>query len=267
VIIVGSYETIYNYRVINNSYMATVKREKKPRRVEFKEVETALTENFNKLDFKFKKRSFKLTEKQKELIAIINDPNIKVVIIQGPAGTGKSWTSVFCALTMIKNKTCEKLLYVRAMVESASKSMGFLPGSEAEKTAPYNAVMFELINKIVEDCDILKIKKAGVIDTMPLNHTRGHTWDNMFVLVDESQQLEKTEILTVMSRIGENSKLILAGDKMQPDIKNSGFEKVFNTFNDTESLENGITTFEFDESDIVRSQILKFIVKKFRTIE
>jgi len=238
----------------------------KRREVKVNEIETAISDSFNKVDFKFKKRSFKLTEKQKELIAIINDPSIKVVIIQGPAGTGKSWTSAYCAMSMIKEQKYEKLLYVRAMVESASKSMGYLPGSEAEKTMPYNAIVFELINKLIDDNDLPKIKKAGLIETMPVNHARGHTWDDMFVLVDETQQMETKEILTVMSRIGENSKLILAGDKMQPDIKCSGFESVYNAFNDQESWDNGIATFEFDEDDIVRSQILKFIVKKFKTI-
>lgn len=238
----------------------------KRREVKNIEIETALASNYTKIDFKFKKRGFDLTEKQKRLISIINDPTIKIVLIQGPAGTGKSWTSAYCAMSMIKAQKCEKLLYVRAMVESASKSMGYLPGSEAEKTMPYNAIIFELINKLIEDNDLPKIKKAGLIDTMPVNHARGHTWDNMFVLIDETQQMETKEILTVMSRIGENTKMILAGDKMQPDIKTSGFESVYNIFNDQESLENGIATFEFDEDDIVRSKILKYIVKKFRDI-
>jgi predicted ribonuclease YlaK len=231
------------------------------------EIEEAIINNYNKLDFKFKKRGFKLTDKQQKLVSIIKDPNVKVVIIQGPAGTGKSWTSVYCGLSMIKDKQYEKLLYVRAMVESASRSMGYLPGSEAEKSQPFNAVAYELINKIVEESDLPKIKKAGIVDTMPVNHARGHTWDNMFVLVDETQQMETKEILTVMSRIGENSKLILAGDRMQPDIKFSGFEGVYNIFNDQESIDNGIVTFEFDESDIVRSEILKFIVKKFKNLQ
>jgi predicted ribonuclease YlaK len=238
----------------------------KRREVKNIEIENAISDSFNKIDFKFKNRTFKLTEKQKELVSIINDPEVKVVIIQGPAGTGKSWTSVYCGLSMIKDQKYEKLLYVRAMVESASKSMGYLPGSEAEKSQPFNAVAFELINKIVEDKDIPRIQKAGIIDTMPVNHARGHTWDNMVVFVDETQQMETKEILTVMSRIGENSKLILAGDHMQPDIKCSGFQGVYNAFNDQESIDNGIVTFEFTEDDIVRSKILKFIVKKFKTI-
>lgn len=238
----------------------------KRREVKLLEIENAIADSYNKIDFKFKNRAFKLTDKQKQLVSIINDPDVKVVIIQGPAGTGKSWTSVYCGLSMIKDQKYDKLLYVRAMVESASKSMGYLPGSEAEKSQPFNAVAFELINKIVEDRDLPKIQKAGIVDTMPVNHARGHTWDNMFVFVDETQQMEVKEILTVMSRIGENSKLILAGDHMQPDISKSGFQAVYNAFNDQESIDNGVVTFEFDESDIVRSEILKFIVKKFKTI-
>jgi phosphate starvation-inducible PhoH-like protein len=238
----------------------------KCREVELSEIENAISDGYNKIDFKFKKRPFKLTDKQKDLISIINNPDVKVVIIQGPAGTGKSWTSVYSGLSMIKNQKYEKLLYVRAMVESASKSMGYLPGSEIEKTQPFNSVAFELINKIVEDKDLPRIKKAGIVDTMPVNHARGHTWDNTFVFVDETQQMETKEILTVMSRIGENSKLILAGDHMQPDIAKSGFLNVYKAFNDQESIDNGIITFEFDESDIVRSEVLKFIIRKFKTI-
>lgn len=238
----------------------------KRREVRVTDIESAIASSYERIDFKFKSRTFKLTDKQKELVSIINDPNNKVVIIQGPAGTGKSWTSVYCGLNMIKEQKFEKLLYVRAMVESASKSMGYLPGSEADKSLPFNAVCFELVNKIVEDKDIPRIQKAGIIETMPVNHARGHTWDNMVVLVDETQQMETKEILTVMSRLGENSIMILCGDHMQPDIRCSGFEGVYNAFNDQESVDNGIRTFEFTEDDIVRSKILKFIVKKFKTI-
>lgn len=239
---------------------------RKRREVNLTDVESAIASSYNEIDFKFKNRAFKLTDKQKELVSIINDPNTKVVIIQGPAGTGKSWTSIYCGLSLIKDQRFKKLLYVRAMVESASKSMGYLPGSEADKTLPFNAVAFELINKLVEDKDLPKIQKAGIIETMPVNHARGHTWDNMFVLVDETQQMETKEILTVASRLGENSIMVLAGDHMQPDIPRSGFQAVYNAFNDQESIDNGIRTFEFTEDDIVRSKILKFIVKKFKTI-
>lgn len=238
----------------------------KRRELKATDIEKSIADSYNKTDFNFKKRPFKLTENQKKLITIINDPSVKVVIIQGPAGTGKSWTATYCGLSLIKEQKLEKLLYVRAMVESAAKSMGYLPGSELEKTMPYNSIIFELVGKLIVDEDIPKIKKGGIVDTMPVNHARGHTWDNMFVLVDEAQQMETKELLTVMSRIGENTKLVLTGDKMQPDIKTSGFEHVYNTFNDEDSLNNGIVTFEFDEDDIVRSEILKFIIRKFKAI-
>ena len=247
--------------------MTTSKRPPKPKRTTFKEVETALSENYNKFDFKFKKREFKFTDKQRELIEIINNPDNKIILLEGPAGTSKTFMAAYCGLQFIKDGMTNKLLYVRAIVESASKSMGFLPGTVAEKEKPYAVILAQKAQELVEPQDLIKLNKSGVLEAMPLNHVRGSSWKDMFVIVDEVQQFEKNEILTVLSRIGTGTKMILCGDRMQPDIKNSGFASVYELFSDEESESHGIVTFKFEEEDIVRSEILKYIVKKFRALE
>jgi predicted ribonuclease YlaK len=234
---------------------------------EFDDIEKAMADNYKSFDFRFKKRDFKFTEKQKQLIDIILDPDVNVVLIEGPAGTSKSLTSVYAGLTLLKDKRTESVMYVRSVVESATKSMGYLPGTEAEKLHPFKVILDQKVQELVEDADLSKLNKSGLLNSMPLNHVRGCSWKNMFIICDETQQMEHKEILTVMSRIGIGSKMILAGDRMQTDVRKSGFADVFELFSDEESNSKGIVTFKFDESDIVRSEILKFIVSKFKDLK
>jgi predicted ribonuclease YlaK len=236
------------------------------RKREIDDIESAMADTYKSFDFRFKKRDFKFTEKQKQLIDIILDPDVSIVIIEGPAGTSKSLTSVYAGLTLLKEKKTESVMYIRTVVESATKSMGYLPGTESEKLHPFKVILDQKVEELVEDADLHKLDKSGLLNSMPLNHVRGCSWKNMFIICDETQQMQHKEILTVMSRIGTGSKMILAGDRMQTDIHKSGFADVFELFSDDESKSKGIVTFKFDESDIVRSEILKFVVKKFKNL-
>ena len=106
------------------------------------------------------------------------------------------------------------------------------------------------------------LREKKQFDCMPVNFVRGANWNDKIVIVDEAQNFTYAELLTVLTRIGENSKIIICGDIMQSDIKTSGFSKIFNVFNDEESKSNGIHCVKFTNKDIQRSEILKFIVAK-----
>ena len=106
------------------------------------------------------------------------------------------------------------------------------------------------------------LKEKNLFDCLPVNYIRGANWNDVIVIIDEAQNFSYYELLTALTRIGENSKIIICGDIMQSDIKNSGFKEIFNIFNDQESIENGVVCKEFTTNDIKRSEIVRFIVSK-----
>ena len=229
------------------------------------DIETALASNYNKLDFKFRKRDYTFTEKQKSLIDIILNPDIKVVMIDGVAGTSKSLLSVYCGLTMLKNQSTKKMLFMRSVVESSQKGLGFLKGTLEEKMEIWRHVLDSKCEELVEPTYLPAVMGSGRLEALPINYIRGASWKDMYVTVDECQNLDFDAYKLVMSRIGDNTKLIMCGDSDQCDIKDSGFKKVYEMFNDDKSKDMGIVSFKFEESDIVRSELCKFIVGKFRT--
>ena len=105
--------------------------------------------------------------------------------------------------------------------------------------------------------------ETNTVKAVPVNYVRGLTFKDSVVIVDEAQNLTRSELITILTRFGEDSKMIVIGDTLQSDINGrSGFEEIFNTFDDKESEENGVFCFKFTHDDIMRSEMLKFIVKK-----
>jgi len=228
------------------------------------EIETALAHNYAKLDFKFRKRDYSFTEKQKALINVILDPDIKVVMIDGVAGTSKSLISVYCGLTMLLKQSTNKMLFMRSVVESSQKGLGFLKGTLEEKMEVWRHVLDSKCEELIEPLHLPLVMASGKLEALPINYIRGASWKNMYVVVDECQNLDYDAYKLIMSRIGDNTKLIMCGDSDQCDIKDSGFKKVYEIFNDYDSQNMGIVSFKFEESDIVRCELCKYIVGKFR---
>lgn len=239
----------------------------KNREVKAKEIETAMAVNYNKLDFKFKKRDFKFTDKQQQLIGIMQNPDNKIILIEGPAGVSKTILAVYCGLTLLKENKVDKLLYIRSVVESAHKSLGFLPGSLDEKMEMWRQPLDDKFEELVEAVDIAKLRATPKIEVVPINYVRGASWRNSFVIFDEFQNTLLSEAKTILTRIGEDTQLILCGDAEQADIHGSGFKTVFDMFNNDEAREKGVVTFRFTEEDIVRSEIVKFVVKAFKALD
>jgi phosphate starvation-inducible protein PhoH len=135
-----------------------------------------------------------------------------------------------------------------------------------EKMEIWRHVLDSKCEELIEPADLPRVLASGKIEALPINYIRGASWKDMFVCVDEAQNLDFEAYKLVLSRMGENAKLIIAGDSDQCDIKDSGFKKVFDLFADDESKKNGIISFKFEEADIVRSELCKFIVNKFKSV-
>ena len=212
---------------------------------------------------KFKERKFKFTENQIDFLKTTLDKNSKLLFLAGPAGTAKTYMAVYSALQILINSDLEKnILYVRSIAESAQRNMGSLPGSIDEKFSVFASPFYDKLDEILNSTDISFLKEKNLFDCLPVNYIRGANWNDVIVIIDEAQNFSYYELLTALTRIGENSKIIICGDIMQSDIKNSGFKEIFNIFNDQESIENGVVCKEFTTNDIKRSKIVRFIVSK-----
>jgi len=166
-------------------------------------------------------------------------------------------------LNLIKARAVDELIYIRSIIESASKSMGSLPGEVDDKFYPWSIPLKEKLDELLEPGVSTELFNREIVKAIPVNYVRGLTFANSIVIVDESQNLTESELTTIMTRFGENSKMLIIGDSNQSDINGkSGFTNIMSKFNDTESEDNNIFCFKFTEQEITRSEILKFIVKK-----
>lgn len=204
-----------------------------------------------------------LTNKQKELIDIILDKNTKIVFVNGPAGCSKTFLAVYCGLMLLNSKNVSNIVYVRTIIESASRSLGSLPGTESEKMEPFTLPLMDKLEEFLSIGEIKKLNAEKRIRGIPVNFLRGASMNAQYVIADEAQNFNFKELLTTISRLGEYSKLVFLMDPDQSDINGrSGALPMFDLFNTEESKKNGIHCFSFTKEDIVRSGILKFILER-----
>jgi len=192
-------------------------------------------------------------------LALRRDTNI--VLVDGPAGTAKTYCAVYIALTLLRNRCKDNILYVRSIVESASRKLGSLPGEVEDKFKPWSIPLVEKLEELIDPIYINPLMEKEYIKCIPVNFLRGSTFRDNIVIIDEAQNLEYSELVTIMTRYGENCKLIIIGDSKQSDINGkSGWPHIFRTFDNEESEAEGIYSFKFTEDDIMRSELLRFIV-------
>ena len=220
------------------------------------------------MKFELNIRSLPWTERQKQVIDLILNKKTKVLFLKGPAGTSKTILSMFGGLTLLNTKRVSDIILVRSAVESSDSKLGFLPGDVAEKFNVYLTPFHDKFSELLDKNQIDRLQADNRITICPINFARGLHFSAKFICADEVQNFSKKEIQTLMTRIGEFSKLLLCGDPEQSDLPNgkSGFNKVYEHFNNTESQENGIHCFELTENDVVRSELCRFIIHKFKKL-
>ena len=226
--------------------------------------DTEITDSIEKntfLDYNITQK-YTLSKTHDEFLDVCFKEACKMCMIDGPAGSAKTYLGVFVALQLLRTQKIEEIIYIRSVVESASKSMGSLPGEVEEKFLPWSLPLLEKLNELLDKPTINNLMSEGFVKCVPVNYTRGLTFKNACIIIDESQNLTREELTTILTRFGINSKYIVVGDTRQSDIGNkSGFKAIFNAFNNPESIDHGMFTFKFTELEIVRSEILKYIVK------
>ena len=219
------------------------------------------------LDFKVEYK-FKPNDVHKSFIGSMLKQDTKMLFVDGPAGTAKTYLAVYGALCLLKKHAVEEIVYIRSVVESASNKLGSLPGEVDHKFLPWAMPLIEKLDELVTIPVRKELMERGFVNCLPVNFVRGLTFHDSFVIVDEAQNMTTNELITILTRFGENTKFVVVGDSRQRDIGNrSGFAPVMKCFDNQESDDHGIYSFLFGESEIVRSEILQFIVSQLNNIE
>ena len=200
------------------------------------------------------------SEKQSDYIKALKENDI--VISLGPAGTGKSFLAVSVAITLLMEKKIERVILSRPAVEAGEK-LGFLPGDMKEKVDPYLKPLYDALYELFGADKIDKKIETGEIEIAPLAFMRGRTLKNCFAILDEAQNATETQIKMFLTRIGENSKLVVNGDPSQVDLVNKGHSGLIKSINILKELKE-IKIIEFDHNDVVRHPLVSKIIKAYQ---
>lgn len=217
------------------------------------------------LKLSFKINNLRLTEKQKQFLALALHAETNIMFISGPAGSTKTYMAVYAALRHLSSDEELDMLYVRTVIESGEKGLGALPGGIEDKINPYMAPLEDkLIEMLPQNKTVRQeLLNTGRIQAMPINYLRGASWKDKVVVADEAQNFTFKELTTLITRLGNNSKLFICGDFMQSDINGrTGYRRMFDIFKDEESSNKGVHAFSFNKDDILRSHLQRFIIAR-----
>lgn len=199
---------------------------------------------------------------QKELITAINEKEI--VIAAGPAGVGKSYVTIARAIELLKSKnnTFSKIIVCTPAVEAEEK-LGFLPGDMREKMDPYLASSMDIFDKIIGKANRMKLEELGLLEVQALAYIRGKSIDNTILILEEAQNMSPSQMKTLLTRIGDNSKFIISGDLDQSDrYKNANQSGLYDALMKHRNVPDiGFVEFSIDE--IVRNKVISKILANY----
>ena len=224
------------------------------------EIETSNVKSFNQLIKTPRKIVIARSEKQSEYIKALKENDITMSL--GPAGTGKSFLAVSVGVTMLMEKKIDRVILSRPAVEAGEK-LGFLPGDMKEKVDPYLRPLYDALYELFGADKIDKKIESGEIEIAPLAFMRGRTLKNCFAILDEAQNATETQIKMFLTRIGENSKLVVNGDPTQIDLINKTQSGLIKSKNLLKNIDE-IKILEFDHNDVVRHPLVSKIIRAYQ---
>ena len=187
-------------------------------------------------------------------------------MIDGIWGSGKSLLSVYICLRLLQAKKISNILYIRNIVQSGSGTLGWLGGDLDTRLGPYMLPLKQKLDELLPQSQVNKLISEGYVQSQPVALLRGTSYNCYGIIIDEIGCMTEEDILLSLSRVGQFSYVFGVGDSWQVDVKDSGFRKIYETFDDEESREHKIFAFELqEEQDILRSEFLKYIMKKVKS--
>jgi phosphate starvation-inducible PhoH-like protein len=203
---------------------------------------------------------------QEEYVHTLKNKNKKIIIVSGPAGTGKT---LFATEYGVKNfllGNYKKLIFTRPSV-SVDEDLGYLPGTMEEKMAPWIRPIYDILYNFISPKELQTLIEEKVIEIAPLGFMRGRTFKNSWIVADEMQNSTISQMKMLLTRLGENSRLVITGDLEQYDRINeiNGLEDFLNKFRGKRS--DSISSFEFNKSDIQREDVVREILDIYSSSE
>ena len=199
------------------------------------------------------------SKKQKEYVRSLK--NSQIVMSLGPAGTGKTYLAVAVALSMLLEEKVERIILSRPAVEAGEK-LGFLPGDMKDKIDPYLRPLYDSLYDLLDYNKIQRKIESGSIEIAPLAFMRGRTLKNSFAILDEAQNATEIQIKMFLTRIGENSKLVVNGDPSQIDLPNKKQSGLVKSQAILKNIKE-ISIINFDHRDVIRHPLVTKIVEAY----
>ncbi len=224
------------------------------------ELEKSNVKSFKQLIKTPRKSVIARSEKQSDYIKALKENDI--IMSLGPAGTGKSFLAVSVGVSLLLEKKIERVILSRPAVEAGEK-LGFLPGDMKEKVDPYLRPLYDALYELFGAEKIDKKIETGEIEIAPLAFMRGRTLKNCFAILDEAQNATETQIKMFLTRIGENSKLVVNGDPSQIDLINKSQSGLIKSKDIIKHLKE-IKIVEFDHNDVVRHPLVSKIISAYQ---
>ncbi len=199
------------------------------------------------------------TPAQLEYVRAIEDHD--VIFGLGPAGTGKTYLAMAMALTMLKRRMVQRIVLTRPAVE-AGEALGFLPGDLREKVAPYLRPLYDAIHDMLDPEEGQRYLDEGTIEIAPLAFMRGRTLARSFVILDEAQNTTREQMFMALTRLGDDSKMVVTGDGSQVDLKPGVRSGLYEAEHALQGVE-GIAFQRFSPADIIRHPVVGRIVEAY----
>jgi len=200
------------------------------------------------------------TRNQERLVLALQDPDQAIVVTAGPAGTGKTYLCMLAAVQALREGKCKKIILTRPAVEVEEEKHGFLPGDLNQKMMPWCIPLLDVLKDYYRQSDISAMIDDGTIEIAPLAFMRGRSLSDAWIIADESQNMTPKQMVMLLTRIGENSKILVTGDEEQTDRKkgNNGLADLCQRFK--EGGVKGIAVCELDNRDIQRHKIIDSVL-------
>jgi phosphate starvation-inducible PhoH-like protein len=201
------------------------------------------------------------TLNQQTYVDYIENRNVSVVFGVGPAGSGKTLFACSSAIQELKQGYVDRIIITRPIV-SVDEELGFLPGSLEQKMNPWTRPIFDIFSEFVSRSEIKNMVDNGVIEISPLAFMRGRTFKRCFIIADEMQNSSPKQMKMLLTRLGDDSRMVVTGDLKQSDRSNdNGLYDFINRFQKSSTNFNSIQYVELNDHDIQRSAVVSSILK------
>jgi phosphate starvation-inducible PhoH-like protein len=208
------------------------------------------------------------TPNQSEYCDLLENEEISVVVGIGPAGCGKTLLACNEAIQQLVNKNVQKIVITRPVISVDDEQIGFLPGSMSQKMDPWTRPIFDVFNEVFSKQQMLSLFDNNMVEIVPLAYMRGRTFKNTFIIADEMQNSSPNQMLMLLTRIGEKSRIAITGDLRQSDRSSTnGLSDLINKIKKSAWMQTDTSSkikyVEMDSSDIQRSEVLKQIIELY----